>query len=1028
MKKLISILLCAALLFSNGIMLYAEDGIPLTGDGDSSNSGDAVPLPDGGTDEGKPVTPTENPPPPTPTTPPVVKTLPVDSVNGMTVIDLSTIEQVSLIGSEVVVTMNNGDVITHSAATNTLNAKGYYLSGTQTTGVSGTVSPKITVSAFIAPVIIGAADGNTSSRVFTLASNNIGASSLTVNGQLTLPPNSTLSGNATINGQLTLPPSSTLSGNTTVNGQLLLPNGGTLSGTSLYAYTVYATNGNLVVDTAATVKCITTGNGDLTVNANKSLQVTQDPANPTKTGYIVVKGTLQVNGTATAATNAQGNSIVVAGSLQAGPAFAAAGDFTVTGNGTATVSTADATGKISIVQTASMTASGAVKAPTLSLMGSLKAGSLTLQSTTGTLELPGTVTLSGELLAPGLTVSGNVSAGNVRVTNDINVTSGALRATQGISAGGAVTLNNRARSGALLDAKTLSARQLSVLGSGLNTPGMELQLTYGAETDGALVFNGGRAGGTVKAQSIDIRAPFTGTTTGTALQATTGGISGQALSVGGDMRARDNITLYGNVNARGVVSESGNITVTTPSRSSALISVEALSGNVTLDGVSGVSGRVYGRRGVDVNGITCGSIESDGTVNLRGTVSTASVAAGPLNVYGNVTTSKNVNCSTGVIASGAYLRSANITSNGSLTVQGNLNATDTVRGNPVTTPGNGTISAKNVIGLSSSYKGSLTIYTPFSANRSVYVELRRSGDATKTMNLTTDSQGRVTASALQGGSYSVYIESGSSGKRGSVSVPSSGSATLDLRSNAGSGSGGGSSGGFDEDDFWDDVSDDLRLARRGETVRISAGKANSVPVWLLEELEGRPVTLKLTHGRDTITINGENMYSIPSNRVFYSFDDLAKLYQKQPSSSSDKSSSSSRPQSSRPSSSTPTANPIVPPTAPTPPAQNPAPIVPSPNPAPLPNVPAPTPPSSSEESSSALDEEESSSEPESSEDESSEPESEPESEPADTKDTKLNVVPAIIAISLILVSLGCISVAYLLYRKKQESSFYDDDE
>ena len=97
-------------------------------------------------------------------------------------------------------------------------------------------------------------------------------------------------------------------------------------------------------------------------------------------------------------------------------------------------------------------------------------------------------------------------------------------------------------------------------------------------------------------------------------------------------------------------------------------------------------------------------------------------------------------------------------------------------------------------------------------------------------------------------------------------------------SSGGGGGGSSSSGSFDAEEFWDNVIRKIKKAGDGDVVKAGASRLENVPVRVLKALDGRNVTLVITHGKYEIVINGENMKEIPGNRLFYLFKDLAELY------------------------------------------------------------------------------------------------------------------------------------------------------
>ncbi|MEM1484550.1 hypothetical protein V6615_06670 [Oscillospiraceae bacterium PP1C4] len=225
-------------------------------------------------------------------------------------------------------------------------------------------------------------------------------------------------------------------------------------------------------------------------------------------------------------------------------------------------------------------------------------------------------------------------------------------------------------------------------------------------------------------------------------------------------------------------------------------------------------------------------------------------------------------------------------------------------------------------------------------------------------------------------------------------------------SNGGGGGGGGDYEPPYSETFWEKMRDEIDDARSGDTIKFSTNKLDNMPTSILKEIKGRNITLVISHGREKITINGKRMHPIPKNRVFYTFDDLAELYEEQPAASS-KPSSSSKP-----------SVPSVPETVTSRPSQPqfPVPVTP----------PAP---SSSAPSSSV-------SEPESSE-EDKEVIAEEESKPADvetdgeaeTEKPKRSKVPLIAAGIVIVLALAGGGAAFYFYRRRPQNFYdFDDDE
>lgn len=228
-------------------------------------------------------------------------------------------------------------------------------------------------------------------------------------------------------------------------------------------------------------------------------------------------------------------------------------------------------------------------------------------------------------------------------------------------------------------------------------------------------------------------------------------------------------------------------------------------------------------------------------------------------------------------------------------------------------------------------------------------------------------------------------------------------------SSSGSSGGSGSTSNQEakaEERFWEDVKESIDEAEEGDLVRAMASDATRVPSSVLRTLEGRDVVLELNHNGKTITIWGQDMHRVPNTKVYYTFDELAEIYDGYYDDYEEESSSQSQPEtdtsSSRPS------------TVVNLPAQ----------------VPAPTPtPSSSEESSQEEPEEEESSQPEesSSQESSSSYEgfhvqADPE-EPADKGGLSAGAVVAIIIGALVLAG-GVVALGIYLYKRSNES-YYD---
>ena len=130
---------------------------------------------------------------------------------------------------------------------------------------------------------------------------------------------------------------------------------------------------------------------------------------------------------------------------------------------------------------------------------------------------------------------------------------------------------------------------------------------------------------------------------------------------------------------------------------------------------------------------------------------------------------------------------------------------------------------------------------------------------------------RITFSSQEEGPFLVaYLpESTSSGSSGGGSSGGSG--------------GGGSSGGPSPEErneaFWAQVKDRIKSAEDGDIIRANASQMLYVPAGVLRELEGREVTLVVSYKGEETAIYGWNMLEVPKNRVYYSFEELARLYE-----------------------------------------------------------------------------------------------------------------------------------------------------
>ncbi len=543
---------------------------------------------------------------------------------------------------------------------------------------------------------------------------------------------------------------------------------------------------------------------------------------------------------------------------------------------------------------------GSLKVTNIFATGPIHGSDLTVENH---VDIVNEMNLSGTLTSPSLNVDENgiLNAKNIEVNTDIVVNgrlsvegnvnagtnicvnvSGQLHAKGTVSAGETISIEAPVDSGSDIpfSAEKMKAKCLKV-NQALKLPNCELEIGLGGvQVQGELQVSGGSCQGSLSASSVSFSKAFQGSS----ITTTSGGIDVQQITLTGDICSKNGVILNGPVQGNAILAESGDIIAKSNAPINLIGSIEAKNGSIYLEAPSKIGGQVYGKAGVSLNDGNYGSINSEGPVKLCGDINTGNIQAGTLTIDGQIN-ADTLTCETGSLQANSVLKCNSLTSSGKLTVGGSLTASKTVIGFPIVKLSSGTVNAASTSGMENEYKGKLIVTTPFGSNKNVYLELRRSETPVEGYNLITDASGLVSVENIPPGRYSIYVESGYNGILGTVTVPSSGTVTVDLRSTAGTSSDGQTPGGddfFDEDEFWEDVSDRIRFAKEGDTVRVNATKVDTVPVWLLQELEGRPITLKLTHGRDSVTIDGDNMYEIPNNRVYYVFEDLADLYEVPP--------------------------------------------------------------------------------------------------------------------------------------------------
>lgn len=741
--------------------------------------------------------------------------------------------------------------------------------------------------------------------------------------------------------------------------------------------------GTLEIRSLLPASCVVNGTGDILVDTRNGSQANTLELSSLKS----VSGKLTVNTPLTAGTVSAGGDILlntstkVIGSLEAGGALTAVGELqagTVRAandillKGAATVSTLESVNG-RVTADAALTATGEARAKgdlilnqdvqagsLVSTGGSIDAASLRqIRTTQGGISAAVNVRLSG-----GAVVNGPVSAANGMLTLGGNL----------LDAQGAVSAASLGYSGTAGD---MTIRATSLL---FQSP---VSLGKNVEVTGELSAPTVHITGNVKAGTVNVTGQMARDVQGEALAVSSGGslTATGAITVNGGIRLDGPVTCNSSVTAR-----SGEIVGTAAGVVERATALSADNGGITLAAKPKISGLIYGKTGVTLNGGSeCASIVSDGRIEL----------------FGFHRVSGDIRGNTVRLGSGAQVQAKQVRSNaanGVILEQGAMLLADSVSGITAT---------------------ALTVETPFGAGREITLAVT---PVTRTAYApsyrTTDSRGAVLVYLPQGEyRIAVYNENGTTYSDTVRVAAGTGAQTLNLvPSSSSSGSGGGSGGGggggsseFDNDAFWEEAAGRIADAAEGSTVRVSAGKADNVPVWILRELEGRDVTLHIVHGSTTIDIHGENMYDIPRNRIYYRFEDLAELYKVPPEgndSDLDDDVVIEPPIPANPSSSS----------APTAPSQPAAPVIPVTKPASSSSV-----PSSSEESSSQVSskEEVSSSEPE------SKPESEPEAKPTQAKKKALFPVLIVVLVATLLAGGG---VAFYLLRNKRRDDIYTDSD
>jgi hypothetical protein len=88
----------------------------------------------------------------------------------------------------------------------------------------------------------------------------------------------------------------------------------------------------------------------------------------------------------------------------------------------------------------------------------------------------------------------------------------------------------------------------------------------------------------------------------------------------------------------------------------------------------------------------------------------------------------------------------------------------------------------------------------------------------------------------------------------------------------------------DLNDFWREVEEDIEDAKAGETVEVELGKTDKMAWFIIDALRNNPdVGLKLTkNGKVVVEIPAGKTIVNEAGRTYYSIDDLAELYGKNP--------------------------------------------------------------------------------------------------------------------------------------------------
>lgn len=692
-------------------------------------------------------------------------------------------------------------------------------------------------------------------------------------------------------------------------------------------------------------------------------------------GNLEAKSALLTNGTYSAVPVVFNGSVSVGGNLVADQTLTANGITTTTVMGDMTVGGQLTTqGPLDVKRNLTVAVPPVLKKTTVVANLTVNTGDFTVSEpvTGGTLQ-----TNAGNLTINASTIVERVNASG-------NLTINASTTARNLSSGGDMTINVPVNTGSISAGGVLTSGNVLVqTTSGGITAKNAIDLGGPVTAAGAITSTAGNvtlrnsatATGAISGVNIELK----GVTNAAAISATGGSLTADAsVSTTGDMQAT------GNMLFRQTAKAGGNIRVLG-------------AGNLTFNSV------------VDAGQLIA---TSQGSIYAQGDVRAWAVHApgGTVDLRGNVTASNSVLAGSALSIAGAADTEL-ISTVGAVTLGGNTTATTGVKGASVMVNNGAWLKTPNLnTPVTATNRFAVDVNTPFSAGTAVTVSATGVNAMPVTLGAARSTGLRLW---LPAGRSNITVQDANRSYQGNVQVQASATPSYLTLSNNNSSAGGGGSGGvggsdsFDEDEFWDDVVDRIKSARSGDEIRLSAAKVDNMPVWVLKELDGRNVTLRVSHGSVTVAMNGKKLPTIPANKVFYNFDDLKEWYvdgqKPEPSSSSQTSSAK--------------------PSTPLPPASSSAPQIVAP-PASSVAPPKPSSSSSSEESSSALEEPSSSEETSSAEEVIAD--AEEDKTPPEPEKAKKPVLPLVIAgVVASLAAAGAV-VGYLLYRHKSEE-YLDDD-